>query len=271
MEVILHCGAHRCATTSFQNYLESNLQDLQCRGLTYWGPERTRANGLNNLNKLTPEICSALSQELDACERDGAAQLLVSQENFVGSMVRNIAFASLYPGLYERGLLLAKAFGGRVTKIALNIRALDMYWASVAAYMFKRGNDTVQPDVWKRIVQSKRSWRDVITDLGRAFPDVRLIVLPFEDFAGRQQAQLEALVGRFAPVTGDSPVLNGAPDPVPHGLTAGQAMRLWAAYADDLAWLASGADGLAELICHTNNNDREMAYADPRVEQRKSK
>ncbi|KIC43275.1 hypothetical protein RA27_08320 [Ruegeria sp. ANG-R] len=270
MEVILHCGAHRCASTSFQNYLSRNEKALSEQGLVYWGPERTQSNGLNSLNKLTPDVCDALRRELDACQRGGARQLLVSQENFVGSMERNIAFASLYPGMWERGQLLAQAFDGRVGKLALNIRALDMYWSSVAAYKFKRGSDPVEPAKWRRIAQSTRSWRDVITDMSRAFPGVPLLILPFEDFAGHQRAQLEALTERAAPETSDGLALNAAPKPAPHGLNAEQAMKLWADYADDLEWLASGADGLAELICRTETNARGATPAEPRIEQRKS-
>ncbi|MEX0307253.1 MAG: hypothetical protein AB3N12_07670 [Ruegeria sp.] len=270
MEVILHCGAHRCATTSFQNFLHSNEQMLENQRLLYWGPERAQNNGLNSLNKLTPDVCDQLHRELDACQSGGAAQLLISQENFVGSMVRNIAFASLYPSMQERGQLLAKAFDGRVTKLALNIRALDMYWASVAAYMFNRGSEPIQPATWKRIAQSERSWREVITDLSRAFPGIPLLVLPFEDFAGHQQIQLEALTGRAAPGFSDGLALNGVSKPAPYGLNVEQAMKLWADYADDLAWLASGADGLAELICRTETNTRGTTPAETGIEQRKS-
>ena len=270
MEIILHCGAHRCATTSFQRYLRNNAPELSRDGLTHWGPERTGSNGLNNLNNLTPAICDGLRRELDACERAGATQLLVSQENFVGSMVRNIKFASLYPSAQQRGQWLAKVFEGRVTRIALNIRALDMYWTSVASYMFKRGKAQIQPATWKRIAQSKRSWRDVITDIGLSFPGVPLLVLPFEEFAGYQQEQLEALTGRTAPNSSDGLMLNSAPKPAPHDLNARQAAKLWIDYADDLEWLASGADGVAKLINRTKTSDRGVACADIRIEQRKS-
>ncbi|SDW65210.1 hypothetical protein SAMN05444358_1011411 [Ruegeria halocynthiae] len=270
MDVILHCGAHRCATTSFQNYLRRNERVLEDQGLAYWGPERTRANGLNSLNNLTQDVYDDLRRELDACARRGAGQLLVSQENFVGSMERNIAFASLYPSVQERGQLLAKAFDGRVTKLALNIRALDMYWSSVAAYKFKRGSAPIEPAKWKRIAQGKRSWCDVITDFSRAFPGIPLLVMPFEDFAGQQQAQLEVLSGRVAPAFSDGLALNAASSPAPNGLSVEQAMKLWADYADDLAWLASGADGLAELICRTETNTCGAAPAEIGIEQRKS-
>ncbi|WP_299944378.1 hypothetical protein [uncultured Ruegeria sp.] len=270
MEVILHCGAHRCASTSFQNYLGRNEQVLADQAILYWGPELTRAKGLNSLNKLTPEVCEALRRDLDACQHDGATQLLVSQENFVGSMERNTAFASLYPSMLERGQLLAEAFGGKVTKLALNIRALDTYWSSLAAYKFKRGSDPIQPVAWRRIAQSDRSWRNVITDMSCAFPGVPLLVLPFEDFAGHQRAQLEALTGREAPEFSDGLALNDAPNPAPFGLTTKQRMKLWADYSEDLEWLASGADGLSELICRTETDAHGAIPGEIRIEQRKS-
>ncbi|EEX08067.1 conserved hypothetical protein [Ruegeria lacuscaerulensis ITI-1157] len=270
MEVILHCGAHRCATTSFQGYMTENAQSLEHLGLVYWGPERARSIGLNNLDKLTPEVCAGLQRDLDACMHRGARAVLISQENFVGSMVRNFACASLYPNARERGYLLAKAFGGRVSKIALNIRSLDMYWASAAAYLFKRRNKSFEPERWSRIANGNRSWRDVIMDFSGAFPGTAFQVFPFEEFCGQQRAQLEILTGLAVPDTGKSYALNGTSRPAPHGLNAQQSMKLSIEYAYDLAWLAAGADGLAELVSHTGTHDRGIAPEETGFEQRKS-
>ena len=46
MKVILHTGAHRCATTSFQEYMRQNAQPLACQGIGFWGPYRTRGGAL---------------------------------------------------------------------------------------------------------------------------------------------------------------------------------------------------------------------------------
>lgn len=47
MDLILHFGAHRCATSSFQEYMSINSVALKRQGIGYWGPERTREIGLN--------------------------------------------------------------------------------------------------------------------------------------------------------------------------------------------------------------------------------
>ena len=45
MEIVLHIGAHRTATTSFQAYMRGNAPGLVQGGVAFWGPLRTR-NGL---------------------------------------------------------------------------------------------------------------------------------------------------------------------------------------------------------------------------------
>ena len=45
MEIILHLGAHRTASTSFQYYLRKNGARLAASGIGVWGPCQTR-NGL---------------------------------------------------------------------------------------------------------------------------------------------------------------------------------------------------------------------------------
>ena len=42
MEIILHLGAHRTATTSFQHYMRANAAALAEQGLGVWGPDVTR-------------------------------------------------------------------------------------------------------------------------------------------------------------------------------------------------------------------------------------
>ncbi len=42
MELILHIGAHRTATTTFQHYMRGQSNDLSRTGISFWGPARTR-------------------------------------------------------------------------------------------------------------------------------------------------------------------------------------------------------------------------------------
>lgn len=247
MEITLHFGAHRCATTSFQEYMRRNAPALAKQGVLFWGPDKIRGTDLRGLKSMTPESHAALKQELDQCEAQGVTHLLVSEENFLGMMQQNFNTAELYPEAGLRARLVAEAFGGRVTGIALNIRALSDYWTSVAGYAARNRKHFKTNMRWKKITQHDRSWQGVISDLARAIPETPVLVLPFEEFSGRWDAQLARLLGIEAPRLGSDLWLNkGVAGDVP-GPGSVQELSLLTKYADDLSWLEAGADGLATL------------------------
>jgi hypothetical protein len=276
MDVILHIGAHRCATTTFQDYMRKNADRLGPQGIGFWGPRLTR-DGL--FRGLTPGPQINFGRDLHAralgrvrlrCLRakaGGLSRLIVSDENMLGTIRQNLRIADLYGGAGERIARYGEAFEGRIGAVALNIRGLDRYWGSAVAYSLSRGRGMPRPGLLDRIAASRRSWRDVITDIACALPDVPILVLPFETYAGRPEAQLAALTGRPAPVEHARGWLNAAPrlpelrrlpgiDPadLPEGdgrwypLHPDQAAALRERYADDMMWLGMGADGLATLV-----------------------
>ena len=195
--------------------------------------------------------------------------LLVSDENFAGTMRNAIRTKTLYPAMGERMARFGAAFGGQVGRIVMSVRALDLWWASAAAYTVARGHPVPTPLAFDMIAGNPRSWRDVITDLACAMPDTQIIITPFEQFAGQPEALFELATGHEGPVdtarhwrnrTPHLPTLRraladqgSAPDLLPAGdtrwqpFTPEQAAALRENYADDLHWLTAGADGLATL------------------------
>ncbi|MFP4275005.1 MAG: hypothetical protein ACLFRU_08260, partial [Paracoccaceae bacterium] len=49
MDIILHLGAHRAASTSFQRYLRANMAALAAQRTGVWGPLRTRGGLLRGV------------------------------------------------------------------------------------------------------------------------------------------------------------------------------------------------------------------------------
>lgn len=289
MKLILHTGAHRCATTSFQEYLRQNAPALAPQGIAIWGPQRTRGGLFHGIQPVPAAATGRdrvqraggrLKLHLQACRGEGVEQLLISDENMLGTLRENLRVGTLYGGAGERMARFAEAFGGAVTDLALNIRSQESYWTSVLTYAVARGHPVPTAAQLARLAAARRSWRDVITDIACAMPGVRLQVLPFEGFGSRPEAQLAALTGVAAPRTharvrlstslclqdlrASLPAAAAACLPEGSGrwrpFSEVQAAALREAYADDILWLAGGADGTATLV---QDPDKQAAGMNP--------
>lgn len=278
MDIIVHAGAHRTATTSFQHYMRGEASTISATATAVWGPRRTR-NGLfaglfpdkRQPNcKTTPDrVRGRLALQLARTAQKGAERLLISDENMIGTSRHCVRTGQFFPAAGERMAQFAAAFDGRVSRVILSIRSPESWWASAVAYAISRGHTVPDRAKLDRIADMPRSWRDVVTDLACAMPDADLIVAPFEEWAGRPDAFLAQAIGVNAPKDTQNHWLNRAPDlpklrallvkrgDSPDLLPDGtgkwlpfddrQMAAMRETYADDLFWLAAGADGLARL------------------------
>jgi hypothetical protein len=283
MDLILHIGAHRTASTGFQHYMTRNARALRTLGTGFLGPADTR-NGLltgvvpmagimkphQQLRRARARVAINLARQ----RQSGLDHLIISDENMMGAPRRNLRERALYPDIGLRLARFASVFGDRATRICLSIRSLDSYWASALAFSVARGHRLPAPGTLDALAQSPRGWRDVITDTACAFPGVEILVLPHELYAGRPERRLHLMTGqRDLPKTHARDWMNRAPcltelrrilrdrgaDPgrLPPGdgrwcpFDTIQTSLLRETYADDLFWLRAGADGLATLIEET--------------------
>ena len=278
MDVILHVGAHRTGTTSLQHYLRGHSDALQARGIGVWGPPRTRGGLFSGLlpgpgaakgRDLRRRAEGRVRMQLANSRTKGVKTLIVSDENMIGTVRANLRSHALYPAIGERMARFNRAFDGALTRVLICPRSLELYWSSLIAYGIKRGHGAPDSFSLKRIALSRRSWRDVITDLACALPDVEIHVLPFESFAGRPDALLREGTGLTMPPDTAGHWLNRAPGlpelrlilgdrtsqiiDLPEGngrwnpFTPEQTAALRENYQDDMMWLTAGADGLATL------------------------
>ncbi|MFX0541385.1 hypothetical protein ACEWPM_006580 [Roseovarius sp. S4756] len=279
MEIILHLGVHRSASTSFQHYLRKNGARLAASGIGVWTPQQTRKGLLEGVLGGTSMFSAAkqaarargrIALALCTAEEAGIRQLIVSDENMIGTPRGTLRGLRLYPAIGERMARYETAFGGRITRVAISIRAQDAWWASCIAYAVARGAQVPTSKHLAQIASGGRGWRNVITDLSCAVPEAEVMVMPHEIFAARPEARLKALTGHCGvPQAHAREWLNRAPDLPglrrliferggdPAILPAGQGAwqpfsgeeraDLREAYLDDLYWLRAGADGLATL------------------------
>ena len=269
MEIIVHFGAHRCATTSFQHYVQHNFAGLAAQGVAVWDRATLSEIGLLGLGSMTMDSFATVQKALDRCQDQGVRHLLISEENFLGLMPENVNKATLYPNAGLRAQIVSDALGGRVAKVALNIRSLDTYWSSVAGYAVRNPSRFKGQMRWGKVADDPRSWRNVITDLSAAFPAAPLYVLPFEEFVGRPDQQLAAFLGTAQPLAATDGWHNKDGNQDRLAPTSAQNTKLILKYADDLSWLDTGADGLAHL-CLLHETQRDLPAPADTMNERKS-
>lgn len=279
MDIIVHLGAHRSATTTLQRYLARNAPALRGAGVESWTPPLTRdgrfAGLIQKPSKSTPLLddlarrsVNRVRLELDRLERRATRQLIVSEENIIGAILSNLRAGRLYPDLTERLVRFVPAVGGRTTRLAIGLRSYDSYWASALAYAIGRGFPAPDADVLHQLATQPRSWRAIVAEIAELCPDTQIIVWPFEALAGEPSRQVELLTGGICLASGtawqagrhnvgpDAAALNtilearGEGGPAYPPAEAGrhwmpfdpaQRARMRARYIEDLDWLASGA------------------------------
>ena len=100
MDIVLHLGAHRTGTTTFQAYLKDKTDILDQAGIAVWRPAHTRKglfDGLipNAMNKawrkdMQRRAEGRVKMRLSDQESDGYHTTLISDENMLGSIQGNI-------------------------------------------------------------------------------------------------------------------------------------------------------------------------------------
>jgi len=285
MDIVLHLGAHRCGTTTLQNFLLRNRLALRGAGMEIWTPDRIRSGLFGGLMHSPEEVTAQTnlraqrSQGIIAIEtarlrRDGFSTLLVSEENMIGAIRGNLGQGQIYPRLRERLARMRPAFPAPVRRIGLAVRSYETYWASALAYGI--GQDMRLPTEAEldRLVTQPRRWRHVVADVAAVFCEAEIVVWPFERLVGQPEMQLQLLAGGMQtalPLSGARDWVNASPrrdklrrllhlrgdedgarriapgDDRLMPFDPAQQRALRAQYQADLVWLRAGADGLARF------------------------
>ena len=90
MDILLHVGAHRTGTTSFQRYLADHADPIAAQGTCVWGPRQTRGGLFAGLFPASgmlasgPNLVNGRVSLLMGKARDlGADQLLIDRKSGV--------------------------------------------------------------------------------------------------------------------------------------------------------------------------------------------
>lgn len=284
MDITLHIGAHRTATTTFQHYMRQNGDTLRRQGIGFWGPLRTRSGLFSGALPGDPRVDDRaafdrarrrIGRELDRAEAAGIRHLIVSEENVAGLPARNIREARLYPQIGDRLARISRAFDYRISTMAMTLRPQPDYWPSIMAFAAERGHPLPDAARIDQIARSPRLWQNVVSDMASAQGSAILLAR----HGLSPVVMLQALSGAIdVPEAPAELHLNEAPDrpnlraaletrgqdaaAIPAGegrwqpFDDDQRAMLAEAWLDDEFWLAAGAGGLATCLTDKTNQDR---------------
>ena len=210
LDVILHVGAHRTGTTSFQQVLRRNAARLQAGAVAVWDPGVTRTPLFEGLikaaDRVTPEIAARgrvsntrIAAEMEALRSAGTQTLIVTEENMLGAIPACVASGQLYPDAVRRLARFRPAFGAVTTRIGLCIRNYERHWTSMLGFTVKRSGRVPDQDQIDALAVQPRRWRDVIREARVVFPNTEIVVWPFEALVDVPHLLIPGLAGRDLP------------------------------------------------------------------------
>ena len=268
MDVILHLGAHRTATTSLQSWMLQNDDALGAAGIAVWGPQVTRGGLFAGLMKRPDWLgaederqarasATAIRLQIDRLADRGTRALVISEENFLGTMPHCLEQETLYPDAGARLRRVVAALGPHLTGLALTIRRYDGWWDSVLADQGRRGRKGPGPRGLERLARHPRGWKRIVQILreeGRGRP---VTVWPFERMVGRNSAQMQAMLGAV-PLPGGlydhGRAMNAAPGPHLSRFSLDQRGWMMTRYLEDLAWLSVPRPGITCIETEITND-----------------
>jgi len=267
LETILHLGVHRTATTTFQDYLDRNVARLEGSGVAVWTPSAIRGGLFSGMVRPPHETSVVVERSTHliglTCarlRRKNTRQLIVSEENMIGTIRVNLRSQSLYSELTPRLARFGKAFGHSCDRILLSIRSYETFWASSIAFGATTGFPALDEQARMRIVAHPRGWRDVIKEIHALFPKAEISVLPYEAFGGNVGETLDAATGYRGLSAGmvDQPVRhNESPAGRASPFDTQTQLNFRRRYDKDLAWLANGGGGFARLLAPQSQTDMD--------------
>lgn len=194
---VLHIGAHKTATTHLQHALQAARRELNAAGVRVFGPSQLRGPCKTLAERFAlpfvtrPENASTDVSAALQDMRNGAARLVLSEENYIGVLNRKAGHLNvpLYPHAAERIAALADVCAPNGIDIFLGIRAPAAFLNSVYS-QFLAGGTRIAPEEF-RAQNSIASidWAAMIDKIRRLDAVRSFVVWPFEDY--------EVLFGRI--------------------------------------------------------------------------
>jgi hypothetical protein len=207
MEIILHVGAHKTATTYLQARLTRSVSSLTAKKVLFVPLLDLRKkidcvrNDISSLNILFGvrdwRIAGVYHKFLMAAEVAGCNRLVISEENLLGNINRVVQTGILYPSLKKRLTPVFKGLNGNPVTVLLSVRSYDSLLAGMWSQIIRKmGYCKMDEQLKARLLSESRGWVDVIDEIIHILPPgSQLRVWRYEDFSKLENEIVALFVG----------------------------------------------------------------------------
>jgi hypothetical protein len=210
MEIVLHVGAHKTASTHLQWRLELSAKPLRQNGVFIVCNSELRkkleqvkkkSSFLKFLNRIRPvrlwrsaAIYRRYLREAEAADCD---RLVISEEMLLGSIESLMEDGLFYGMIHKRLKPVFNGLKGHPVTMMLALRSYDSFLSSAwCEYVRQHGYRRIDDEQKTRLLALQRGWLDVIEDIIRILPSgSQLRVWRYEDFCNNDSDVLACLVG----------------------------------------------------------------------------
>lgn len=201
MQIVIHLGAHKTASTYLQKCLAQSERRLTRAKVKFVGPKRLRPMLQEAVQRGTgPEADrkrDALAWLIDGTEETGCNRLILSDEQFLGSLRDTICGGDFYQDAQDHLDPLMRALAGRPATVLLAARDYGTFFASAYGQVVRGWRFVPFDDRLRRsLLDYRRGWSDLTADITALMPmGSRLFLWRYEDFAGVEDACFDLLAG----------------------------------------------------------------------------
>lgn len=190
LSISLHIGAHRTASTHFQQLVECNSAALEQSGIMAHTPSSLRGEGKPLWDKLTSKQIASQEEQESLIKQlsKSYSQLVLSEENTLGSMFSSSGgmTSSLYPNGHVKVAIFLKNTPNCSTTTYIAIRNPATYLPSVYAYGLTRGRYMSFDGFMGKVSPFALKWSDLVSRVRQLRNTRNVVIWKHEDYTLRE-------------------------------------------------------------------------------------
>lgn len=208
VDVVVHFGAHKTATTFLQKYLKNASVDLRRKGVGYLSLDVCRATVMPYISKSSKlsgmmgnvnpgAMWHSIAEVSESVVASGEAlrRLVISDENLAGPALAILNKSVLYPAASSRLRILVNQFPDVRVKLMVSIRDYADFIPSVYCELLRRQKLAPLSKMLDRHRNIVLSWPKYLGEIAAALPECDVLYWSYEDFIGSPADVVEAMTG----------------------------------------------------------------------------